>query len=393
MTWLAQTTAAIKPMHGDAAPIPPAEATVVPTGDPHPSNRFVYTLEADSLPWWRSQRFTTFGASFLVVLWFFANVIGVMTACGFFAARTEEPNELPTIEIVVLGSVGDGYHAGQMGRQEGSTTQTNLRQEPPAAPSPQPQASKPMPPAPPPPAVPVQPTQPKPVVKPTQPEPKPSPTFPKPQPTKPREKELLAQNAPSEVIPVLPPPPPPILEKPKTPAPTPTKPAETKPKEQPPSPPAVAASPPSQDKPSQPATTVAANGTVGANGGASSKGDSDHNGSGRRRGTRGSGGEGDGVDPPSGFYNPQPFYPPAALAEGREGIVTLLIRIGADGSVETIEVHRTSGHKDLDHAALSTVRYWRYNPSRNRRTRESISSTHTVEIKFSIKVNQFSPAP
>lgn len=53
-----------------------------------------------------------------------------------------------------------------------------------------------------------------------------------------------------------------------------------------------------------------------------------------------------------------PAYPLAALAENREGTVTLDLEVGAEGRVHTARVYSTSGHDDLDEAALRTARNW-----------------------------------
>jgi protein TonB len=49
-------------------------------------------------------------------------------------------------------------------------------------------------------------------------------------------------------------------------------------------------------------------------------------------------------------------YPDAARREGMQGTVELRFRIAGDGSVEAIEVVRSSGHRLLDEASAQTVR-------------------------------------
>jgi protein TonB len=49
-------------------------------------------------------------------------------------------------------------------------------------------------------------------------------------------------------------------------------------------------------------------------------------------------------------------YPETAGRKEREGTVELRFRIAPDGSVETIEVVRSSGHRLLDEASAQTVR-------------------------------------
>lgn len=55
-----------------------------------------------------------------------------------------------------------------------------------------------------------------------------------------------------------------------------------------------------------------------------------------------------------------PDYPDEARWEGREGRVTLRFRIRRDGTVDDIEVQTTSGQGDLDTAAKSALRDWRF---------------------------------
>ncbi|HEX7547469.1 MAG TPA: energy transducer TonB [Candidatus Methylomirabilis sp.] len=49
-------------------------------------------------------------------------------------------------------------------------------------------------------------------------------------------------------------------------------------------------------------------------------------------------------------------YPEAARREGIEGTVEVRFRIAGDGSVEAVEVVRSSGHRLLDETSTQTVR-------------------------------------
>jgi TonB family protein len=57
----------------------------------------------------------------------------------------------------------------------------------------------------------------------------------------------------------------------------------------------------------------------------------------------------------------QPSYPPLARQERRSGTVTLYARIASDGTVQDLRVIETAG-RDLDDAALSAVKQWKYVP-------------------------------
>lgn len=49
------------------------------------------------------------------------------------------------------------------------------------------------------------------------------------------------------------------------------------------------------------------------------------------------------------------FYPPEAIAQGIEGEVRLILRLGANGEVEDISVAASSGHTILDKAAIKAA--------------------------------------
>ena len=59
-------------------------------------------------------------------------------------------------------------------------------------------------------------------------------------------------------------------------------------------------------------------------------------------------------------FAPSPIYPEEARWEGREGRVLLRFRLRADGRVAEAVVLGSSGHADLDAAALATIRHWSF---------------------------------
>lgn len=59
---------------------------------------------------------------------------------------------------------------------------------------------------------------------------------------------------------------------------------------------------------------------------------------------------------------PAPRYPVESRRKREAGTVTLLVVVGEDGRVETISISRSSGFEQLDRAALSAVRRWRWSP-------------------------------
>jgi protein TonB len=60
---------------------------------------------------------------------------------------------------------------------------------------------------------------------------------------------------------------------------------------------------------------------------------------------------------------PAPAYPRRALRRGWQGTVWLLLEVDADGRPTTVTLDRTSGHADLDEAALAAARAWRLTPA------------------------------
>jgi protein TonB len=65
-------------------------------------------------------------------------------------------------------------------------------------------------------------------------------------------------------------------------------------------------------------------------------------------------------DAPRARFAPAPYYPDEARWEGREGRVVLRFRLRADGRVGEADIVTTSGHADLDAAALATIRGWSF---------------------------------
>jgi protein TonB len=62
--------------------------------------------------------------------------------------------------------------------------------------------------------------------------------------------------------------------------------------------------------------------------------------------------------------NAKPAYPASSIRAGEEGDTALRVFVNARGYVETVELHRSSGFKNLDRAAIDTVRNWCFTPAR-----------------------------
>ncbi|HEY5644388.1 MAG TPA: energy transducer TonB [Pseudomonadales bacterium] len=58
-----------------------------------------------------------------------------------------------------------------------------------------------------------------------------------------------------------------------------------------------------------------------------------------------------------------PVYPPAAKAQGIEGVVVVRYGVSLDGRVVDASVDRAQPEGVFESAALAAVRSWRYNPA------------------------------
>ena len=82
-----------------------------------------------------------------------------------------------------------------------------------------------------------------------------------------------------------------------------------------------------------------------------------------------------------GGGGPLPIYPKAALDQNLEGTVTLLVSVSSDGSITSIVLTKSSGHKALDEAAIRAVRKgWIFKPGMTKGTLAPGKSTITFEF-------------
>ncbi len=70
------------------------------------------------------------------------------------------------------------------------------------------------------------------------------------------------------------------------------------------------------------------------------------------------------ASPDDRHANKMPPYPRAAGRRGEEGSVEMLVSVGADGAVSSVEVAVSSGHPDLDRTATDAVSHWHFRPAR-----------------------------
>ena len=63
------------------------------------------------------------------------------------------------------------------------------------------------------------------------------------------------------------------------------------------------------------------------------------------------------------LQNPPPVYPPLARRMAEQGRVLLRVLVTQNGAAERVELRTSSGSARLDHAALDTVKRWRFVPA------------------------------
>jgi periplasmic protein TonB len=78
-----------------------------------------------------------------------------------------------------------------------------------------------------------------------------------------------------------------------------------------------------------------------------------------------------------------PDYPEIAKQNNWEGRVVILVHISDTGAVESAEITRSSGHPELDEAAIAAVKASHFEPAH--RGNEGIPGTVRVPITFSLQ--------
>ncbi len=86
---------------------------------------------------------------------------------------------------------------------------------------------------------------------------------------------------------------------------------------------------------------------------------------------------------PLGGYQVRPRYPESARQQRIEGTTLLRARVTERGRVETVEVERSAGHRDLDRSAADAVRRWRFEPAR--RGEEPVAVWVLIPVKFELQ--------
>ncbi|KAA2283969.1 energy transducer TonB [Arenimonas fontis] len=80
---------------------------------------------------------------------------------------------------------------------------------------------------------------------------------------------------------------------------------------------------------------------------------------------------------------PAPRYPRSSLRAGHEGTVWLRVLVDEHGQPQSVEIERSSGHRELDRAAREQVlNRWRFHPARHQG--RAIAAYALVPIRFSL---------
>jgi len=80
-------------------------------------------------------------------------------------------------------------------------------------------------------------------------------------------------------------------------------------------------------------------------------------------------------------YAPLPEYPASALAHHVEGNGWFMLYVRPDGTIQTVQVLQSTGHRELDQACISAYRQWRFRPNFAAKAKKvKIPVTFTMKI-------------
>lgn len=88
------------------------------------------------------------------------------------------------------------------------------------------------------------------------------------------------------------------------------------------------------------------------------------------------------VSPPTALNRITPVYPRSARRKGREGCVTLDVRVSPEGNVVDADIVASSGFADLDHSALDAASSARFAPA----TQDDTPIEGCVRLTFDFKL-------
>lgn len=94
---------------------------------------------------------------------------------------------------------------------------------------------------------------------------------------------------------------------------------------------------------------------------------------------------GDLDSPPTPVNKLPPTYPSSLLSKGIGGRVLVTCTVDADGRVTGTSIKQSSGHPDLDKAAVNAVNKWKFKPAT--KGGRKIKATCVVPFNFEVKKN------
>jgi TonB family protein len=84
----------------------------------------------------------------------------------------------------------------------------------------------------------------------------------------------------------------------------------------------------------------------------------------------------------SDLHNPKPPYPPVSRSKGEQGTVLLKVCVSATGTVDSVDIAKSSGYVRLDRSANDTVERWRFHPAR--KGGQPVALCYQLPIRFSL---------
>ncbi len=96
-------------------------------------------------------------------------------------------------------------------------------------------------------------------------------------------------------------------------------------------------------------------------------------------------GAGEGLEAPSPTLKTQPLYPSALLKKGIGGKVLITAVVSTAGQVIKANIKTSSGHSELDNAAMQAVLKWKFKPGK--KNGKDVQATCVIPYTFEVKKN------
>ena len=86
--------------------------------------------------------------------------------------------------------------------------------------------------------------------------------------------------------------------------------------------------------------------------------------------------------PPQLLKKVEPPYPSSAREKGLEGTAVIRVEILENGQVGDVAVKKSSGHQELDEAAIKAVKKWRFVPAKDKDTGDPVKCFTNFPVVF-----------